>query len=59
MFFSSIFSEQLKNKKMVTEPDLKELVHSMRSQRHPWMVEGLKQYQLAYDIIIKLFHDLL
>ena len=54
-----MFSEQLRNNELVAEPDLKELVYSMRTQRHPWMVEGIKQYQLAYDMIIKLLHDLL
>ena len=36
---------------------LKETVHFMRLQRHPWMVEGDHQYTLAYDIIIYLLKN--
>ena len=38
---------------------LKETVHFMRLQRHPWMVEGMHQYILAYDIIIQLLKMIL
>ena len=38
---------------------LKETVHFMRLQRHPWMVEGMHQYVLAYDIIIRLLGTIL
>jgi protein tyrosine phosphatase len=33
-------------------------VKSLRLQRHPWMVEGLHQYQMAYDISIHLLKEL-
>ena len=31
----------------------------MRTQRHPWMVEGLKQYELVYDIVIHLVQEMI
>ena len=43
----------------IEEPNLKHLAAIMRAQRHPWMIEGVKQYTLAYDIIIKLMIDTL
>ena len=58
MIYLIKLSEQLKNGTKVTEPRLKELVQLMRTQRHPWMVEGIKQYELAYDITIKLIQHL-
>ena len=36
---------------------LKETVHFMRLQRHPWMVEGEHQYTLAYQIVIYLLKN--
>ena len=36
---------------------LKETVHFMRLQRHPWMVEGKHQYTLAYQIVIYLLKN--
>jgi len=36
---------------------LEEIVRSMRSQRHPWMVEGVHQYRAAYRITAKLIMD--
>ena len=43
-----------KNKDAVS---LKETVHFMRLQRHPWMVEGDHQYTLAYEIVIYLLKN--
>ena len=37
---------------------LKETVHFMRLQRHPWMVEGMDQYGLAYAIILQLLKQI-
>ena len=37
---------------------LKETVHFMRLQRHPWMVEGTHQYELAYNIILHLLKQI-
>ena len=51
--------EQLEKDKRVTEPRLKQLVSIMRAQRHPWIIEGVKQYTLGYDIIIKLIKDII
>ena len=36
---------------------LKETVHFMRLQRHPWMVEGDHQYKMAYDITITMIKN--
>ena len=36
---------------------LKETVHFMRLQRHPWMVEGEHQYTLAYQTVIYLLKN--
>lgn len=38
--------------------DLTQTVKSLRNQRHPWMVEGLHQYQMAYSIIIHLLRSI-
>lgn len=38
---------------------LKDLVWTMRTQRHPWMVEGLHQYKLVYDVFIKQLNALI
>jgi hypothetical protein len=35
------------------------LVRSMREQRHPWMVEGQPQYQLAYTTILHLLQQVI
>ena len=59
ILFIQIFVEQLKDDMRIEEPCLKRLVAIMRAQRHPWMIEGVKQYTLAYDIIIKLMKDTL
>jgi protein tyrosine phosphatase len=34
------------------------LVRTLREQRHPWMVEGQAQYQLAYATILHLIQEL-
>ena len=34
------------------------LVDAMRRQRHPWMVEGFRQYEMGHDIIVHLLEDL-
>ena len=39
--------------------DLTEIIISFRKQRHPWMVEGLDQYKMAYIIILHLLERLL
>ena len=36
---------------------LTETVKAFRAQRHPWMVEGVHQYQMAYAIIINLLKE--
>ena len=68
----SYFKDMLENKKIPTTKcdtsqsdnkehkavSLKETVHFMRLQRHPWMVEGDHQYTLAYDITIQLMKNL-
>merc|ERR1719400_2200201 len=38
---------------------LKETVHLMRLQRHPWMVEGNNQYNLAYDTVLYLLKQII
>ena len=38
---------------------LKETVHLMRLQRHPWMVEGNNQYSLAYDTVLYLLKQII
>ena len=38
---------------------LKETVHFMRLQRHPWMVEGNNQYSLAYDTVLYLLKQIM
>ena len=35
------------------------LVDVMRRQRHPWMVEGFHQFQMAHDIVVHLLEDLI
>lgn len=35
------------------------VVRSMREQRHPWMVEGQAQYQLAYTTILHLIQQII
>ena len=37
---------------------LVETVKNMRLQRHPWMVEGLKQYEMAYNISLHLLLEM-
>ena len=37
--------------------NLKETVIYMRKTRHPWMVEGIHQYTLAYEIVASLIQD--
>ena len=37
---------------------LTETVKALRGQRHPWMVEGDHQYQMAYTIILHLLKEL-
>ena len=51
-------SENLEKGIEVEDICLKELVYQMRIQRHPWMVEGVKQYQLLHDIVIYLLQEL-
>ena len=52
---------QLLQKKLVPEKSeavtIFGLVDAMRRQRHPWMVEGFQQFEMAYDIIIHLLED--
>jgi hypothetical protein len=31
----------------------------IREQRHPWMVEGLAQYSLAYSALVHLLQEML
>lgn len=38
---------------------LETVVNQMRRDRHPWMVEGIRQYVLAYDIVIDLLNSLI
>ena len=52
-------TDQQDEKPRQTAVSLKETVHFMRLQRHPWMVEGAKQYLLAYDIVIYLLKQIL
>ena len=45
----------LENKSNLSEENmisfsLVETVKALRLQRHPWMVEGIEQYQMAYAI---------
>ena len=43
----------------ITQPlNLIETVKSFRHQRHPWMVEGLRQYEMAYDISLYLLNEI-
>ena len=35
-----------------------ETVKEFRKQRHPWMVEGSHQYQMAYSIILHLLKEI-
>ena len=53
------FIETIKAKNTISDIDIKRLVHQMRTQRHPWMVEGLKQYELIYDIVIHLVQEMI
>ena len=53
------FIETIKAKNTISDVDVKWLVHQMRTQRHPWMVEGLKQYELVYDIVIHLVQEMI
>ena len=53
------FIETLKAKNTISDVDIKRLVRQMRTQRHPWMVEGLKQYELVYDIVIHLVQEMI
>ena len=53
------FIETMKAKNTISDVDIKWLVHQMRTQRHPWMVEGLKQYELVYDIVIHLVQEMI
>ena len=41
------------------EVTLVPLVTMLRETRHPWMVEGLHQYKLAYATLVWLLKDLL
>ena len=41
------------------EVSLVPLVTMLRETRHPWMVEGLHQYKLAYATLLWLLEDLL
>lgn len=36
-----------------------DLVWQMRLQRHPWMVEGLQQFKMAYGIVIYLLEKII
>ena len=36
---------------------LENTVMKMRTQRHPWMVEGLHQYRVAYEIVIQMIRN--
>ena len=38
---------------------LVKVVKTMREQRHPWMVEGEAQLQLAYSAIVHLINQIL
>jgi hypothetical protein len=31
----------------------------IREQRHPWMVEGMAQYSLAYSALVHLLQEML
>jgi hypothetical protein len=35
------------------------LLFIIREQRHPWMVEGLAQYSLAYSALVHLLQEML
>ena len=49
----------LKSDKLDVEPvDITETVIELRKQRHPWMVEGERQYKMCYAIIIDLLKEL-
>ena len=53
-----------KNKSILEDEELSkpiclvETVKNMRLQRHPWMVEGLKQYEMAYNISLHLLLEM-
>ena len=49
----------LEDTKEQSAVSIKETVHFMRLQRHPWMVEGNNQYNLAYMAITLLLKQIL
>ena len=51
--------EHERKKQAMRKISLKDLVYQMRQQRHPWMVEKLHQYTLAYDIVIYLLKQMI
>ena len=59
IFLYFFLSEIKKERRILNEVSIKDLVYQMRTQRHPWMVEGLKQYQLSYDIVIHLLKEMI
>ena len=54
-YFSGLKDDQTPNPE---ELNLIDIVKSLRMQRHPWMVEGLHQYEMAYLVILNLLKEL-
>ena len=51
-------SKSLEDEEVSKPICLVETVKNMRLQRHPWMVEGLKQYEMAYNISLHLLLEM-
>ena len=54
-YYSGLKDEQTPNPEAL---NLVQIVKSLRQQRHPWMVEGLHQYEMAYQIILNMIKEM-
>merc|ERR1712062_102542 len=53
-YFSGLKDDQTPNPESL---NLVQIVKSLRQQRHPWMVEGLHQYAMAYQILLNMIKE--